>query len=148
MLNENNKGLNLFQMITMIYCFGFGLYSEWRGAYWVFFAEKAASESPLYTTMHNIVNLFWWGVPFAIAGILLIIASLLLPYHKTNNYFLYLFVISHIISTIFYYIFTLAGFHNAINILTPGQNLTWAVISGVMAFVGGVSLWNQKTMKK
>ncbi|PNZ65723.1 hypothetical protein CD120_13190 [Staphylococcus saprophyticus] len=87
-------------------------------------------------------------MPFLIAGVLLMIAGLMVPYYKTNNYFLYLFTIGHIISMVFYYIFTLAGFHNAINILTPGQNLTWAVISGVMAFIGGVSLWNQKTTKK
>lgn len=147
-MSKDNQGLGLFQMITMVYCFGFGMYSEWRGSYWVLYADKAATETPLYTTMHEIVSLFWWGTPFAIAGVLLIIAGFLLPYYKTNNYFLYFFVISHVISMIFYYIFTLAGFHNALNILTPGQNLTWSVISGVMAFIGGVTLWNQKTMNK
>lgn len=145
---EDKKGLSLFQMIVVVYCMGFGMYSLWRGAYWVFFADKASTESPLYMSMHQIISLFWWGMPFLIAGVLLMIAGLMVPYYKTNNYFLYLFTIGHIISMVFYYIFTLAGFHNAINILTPGQNLTWAVISGVMAFIGGVSLWNQKTAKK
>ena len=148
MLNEDKKGLNLFQMIVMIYNMGFGMYSEWRGIYWILFAERASTESPLYMAMHKTISLLWWGIPFSVAGFLLIFAAFALPYHKSNNYFLWCFVIGHAIAMVFYYTFTLAGFHNAINLLTPGQNLTCAVISGVMAFVGGVSLWNQKTVKK
>lgn len=148
MFKHDKQGLDLFQIIVMLYCFGYGTYSEWRGGYWIFNAEKASTETPLYASMHEIISLFWWGVPFSIAGLTLIISGALIPYHKTNNYFLGLFVFSHVVLAAFYYLLTLAGFQNGINILTPGQNLTWAVVSGFMAFAGGMSLWNQKIMKK
>ncbi|PNZ66357.1 hypothetical protein CD120_03245, partial [Staphylococcus saprophyticus] len=76
---EDKKGLSLFQMIVVVYCMGFGMYSLWRGAYWVFFADKASTESPLYMSMHQIISLFWWGMPFLIAGVLLMIAGLMVP---------------------------------------------------------------------
>ena len=145
---DEKRGLGLFQIFTMLYCFGYGTYSEWRGGYWIFNAEKASTETPLYESMHEILSLFWWGLPFSIAGLMLVISGLLIPYHKSNNYFLAFFVSSHVILAAFYYILTLAGFENGLNILTPGQNLTWAVVSGIMAFVGGMALWNQKTKKK
>ena len=135
-------------MIVMLYLLGFGTFTSWRGFYWIVNAERASTETNLYFTMHQIFSLAIWGAPFALSGALLIISALTLPYYKTNKTFLLTFTIGHLISVAFYYIFTLAGFEKGLNLLTPIQNLTLSVMCGAMAFIGGVSLWNNKRTQK
>lgn len=148
MLDKQKDGMSLFQLISFIYLFGMGIYTSLRGFYWIMNAESASQESELYSAMHEIISLAFWGLPFAISGILLMASAIAMPYHRTNTIFLTTFVIGHAIAAPFYYIFTLAGFENGINLLTPMQNLSLSVMCGAMAFVGGVALWNNKINKK
>ncbi|EHJ08450.1 hypothetical protein [Staphylococcus simiae] len=147
-MNNKKQSLDLFTMIAILYCLGFGSYTLWRGLYWVVKSEVAAHESALYATLNNVFNLSIWGIPFTLSGILIILSSINLPYYKTKRVFHATFITGHVIAMAFYYIFTLASFEKAVNLLIPAQSLTLAVLSGAMAFVGGVDVWLQKTKMK
>lgn len=143
-MKKEKASMDLFVRIVILYCLGFGSYTLWRGLYWVVKSDTAEHESVLYATLNSVIDLSVWGIPFTIAGILIIISSVYLPYYKTKRVFHVTFVTGHVIGMAFYYIFTLASFEKAINLLVPAQSLTLAVLSGAMAFVGGVDAWMQK----
>lgn len=132
---KKKNGLDYFQRVTMLWSICFGVASTVRGAYWVFNADLAQHDSQLYDTMHDVFPLTFWGLPFAISGILLIISGCLIPYYQTNLNFYRFSFWGYLIACPFYYIFSVAGFNNSLNIVTPVINFNFAVISGALAYV-------------
>lgn len=137
---KEQNGLNYFQRVTMLWSVCFGLASVVRGAYWVFNAELAQNDSKLYDSMHDILPLTYWGLPFAISGILLIVSGFLTPYYQTSKNFYRCTFWGYAIACPFYYIFSVAGFNNSLNIVTPVINFNFAIISGTIAFIAYLQL--------
>ena len=89
----------------------------------------------------------FWGLPFAVSGILLIVSGFLTPYYQTSiNYFRFN-LSGYAIACPFYYIFSVAGFNNSLNIVTPVINFNFAIISGAIAYIAYRQLRELKKQK-
>ncbi|WP_057510239.1 hypothetical protein [Staphylococcus simulans] len=144
---KKQNGLDYFQKVSMLWSICFGIASVVRGAYWVFNANTAQHESNLYDAMHDVLPLTFWGLPFAVSGILLIVSGFLTPYYQTSiNYFRFN-LSGYAIACPFYYIFSVAGFNNSLNIVTPVINFNFAIISGAIAYIAYRQLRELKKQK-
>ncbi len=113
-----------------------GTMSIERGVYWTSQAEEAVDDSPLYQNMHEIVSLFFWGIPFALSGICLILALIAYSWRRVNNWYSILTIAGGFTSSVFFGILTLAGMYDALNWLSPLTFLTIAVCSGYAGMMG------------
>nr|DAT27564.1 MAG TPA: hypothetical protein [Caudoviricetes sp.] len=144
---KKQNGLNYFQKVSMLWSICFGIASVVRGSYWIFNADIAQHDSKLYDTMHDVLPLTFWGLPFAVSGILLIVSGFLTPYYQTSiNYFRFN-LSGYAIACPFYYIFSVAGFNNSLNIVTPVINFNFAIISGAIAYIAYRQLRELKKQK-
>lgn len=131
---QDKNGLDFFQSESIMWRLGFGFVSLVRGSYWVFNASQASSESDLYNAMHSVFPLSFWGLPFMFAGIILIISGFLTPYYQTNRNYHRVTFWGYLIATPFYYLFSVAGFNNGLNILTPLTNFAFAIVCGCITY--------------
>ncbi|MGM7786890.1 hypothetical protein ACS7WQ_06325 [Staphylococcus felis] len=128
----------------MLWSICYGIASTVRGSYWVFNADTAQHDSQLYDVMHDVLPLTFWGLPFAISGVLLIVSSFLTPYYQTSiNFYRFTFW-GYAIACPFYYIFSVAGFNNSLNIVTPVINFNFSIISGAIAYIAFKQLREMK----
>jgi len=133
--NGDNK-MSDMEYINVISLFLMGLTATIRGFFWIISSEEQSQDSPLYKSMHEMVNLTFWGVPFFIGGLCLIIAAIALPYRKVNNIFSVAIIIGGIICAIFFFIITLAGMNNALNWLSPATFFVMSMGYGGYAYFG------------
>lgn len=122
------------QLRPYILCIG--LIITERGIYWTSQADKAAKDSPLYQNMHEVMNLFFWGIPFTIGGLCIILSLFAYNYRKVNNWYSILTIVGGFTSSIFFGIITFASMYDALNWLSPLTFLTIAVCTGSAALTG------------
>lgn len=146
-LMTGRKGLNFFHFYTIAWDFAFGICCIVRGSYWILFAEKAQYESELYTAMHKVMPLTIWGIPFVLAGILIILSGIKLPYHQTSISFYRLTAWGYAIACPFYYIFSTAGFDSGLNLVTPIMNLSFSIFCGATALLAYKNVSEMKQEK-
>lgn len=113
-----------------------GMLAIVRGLFWIFSSEKARHDSPLYESMHELISLTYWGIPFFIGGVCLVIASIALPYRRVNNVYSIFSIIGGVICSMFFFIIALAGMDQSINWLTPVTFVVTAMGAGGYAYVG------------
>lgn len=133
-----NKGPQQTEMeyINVVAYMTIGMLAVMRGLFWIISSEKATHDSPLYESMHELISLTFWGVPFFIGGLCLIIASVSLPYRRVNNVYSVSSIIGGVICSIFFFIIALAGMDQSLNWLTPVTFVITAMGSGGFAYVG------------
>ncbi|WP_205710594.1 hypothetical protein [Jeotgalicoccus sp. S0W5] len=69
-----------------------------------------------------------------------------LPKRNTTISFAWFLLIGGLGSSVAYFIITIAGFGNAVNWLTPVQYITLSGMNGMLAFLGGLRVWQMKGM--
>ncbi|MFS4466036.1 hypothetical protein ACMFKE_11640 [Staphylococcus haemolyticus] len=122
--------INVVSLMTM------GILAIVRGLFWILSSEKASHDSPLYESMHELINLSFWGVPFFIGGVLLVIAGISLPYRKVNKVYSLSLILGGFICSMFFFIISLAGMGQSLNWLTPATFVVMSMGSGGYAYVG------------
>lgn len=122
--------INVVSLMTM------GILAIVRGLFWILSSEKASHDSPLYESMHELINLTFWGVPFFIGGVLLVIAGISLPYRRVTKLYSLSLILGGFICSVFFFIISLAGMNQSLNWLTPATFIVMAMGSGGYAYVG------------
>lgn len=145
---ERQKRLKLFPLLRDCVGFSFGICCIVRGSYWILFADKAQYESELYTAMHKVMPLTIWGIPFVLAGTLIILSGIKLPYHQTSISFYRLTAWGYAIACPFYYIFSTAGFDSGLNLVTPIMNLSFSIFCGATALLAYKNVSEMKQEKR
>ncbi|WP_436860524.1 hypothetical protein [Staphylococcus caeli] len=107
-----------------------------RGFYWIVSSKEQAHDSPLYMSMHEMLSLTFWGIPFFIGGLFLIIAAITLPYRNIKPIYRVSLILGGIICALFFFIITLAGMNNSLNWLSPLLFFVLSVGSGGYAYIG------------
>lgn len=134
------------EIIASIMLLSSGLLTMERGIFWIIKTDESMFDSILYTTLNYAMPLWAWGVIFALSGLLVIGASWKLPKRETAISFAWLLLIGGLGSSIAYFIITIAGFGSATNWLTPVQYITLSGMNGMLAFLGGLHVWQMKDM--
>jgi len=140
------KKMSYAETIASIMLFASGLFTIERGIFWIMENGRSISDSSLYTTLNYAMPLWCWGVIFTLSGLLVIGASLTLPKRDTTISFAWFLLIGGLGSSVAYFIITIAGFGNAVNWLTPVQYITLSGMNGMLAFLGGLRVWQMKGM--
>ncbi|MCG2353320.1 hypothetical protein K4U46_10780 [Staphylococcus epidermidis] len=122
--------INVVSLMTM------GVLAVVRGLFWIISSEETSHDSPLYESMHELLNLSFWGIPFFIGGVCMVIASIALPYRRVNNLYSVFLIIGGVMCSIFFFIIALAGMDQSLNWLTPVTFLIMSMGSGGYAYVG------------
>lgn len=124
------------EYINVVSLMTFGILAMVRGFFWIVSSEKAVNDSPLYKSMHELISLSFWGVPFLIGGIFLVIAGIALPYRKVNEVYSWFLIVGGIICAVFFFIISLASMDQSLNWLTPATFIVMAMGCGGYAYVG------------
>ncbi|PTU83387.1 hypothetical protein [Staphylococcus pasteuri] len=122
--------INVVSLTTM------GILAVVRGMFWIISSEETSHDSPLYESMHELLNLSFWGIPFFVGGVCMVIASIALPYRRVNNLYSVFLIIGGVMCSVFFFIIALAGMDQALNWLTPVTFLIMSMGSGGYAYVG------------
>src|SRR5699024_1681379 len=141
-----DKKMSYAEIIASIMLLGSGLLTAERGLFWVVETDESMVDSNVYTTWSYVMRFWSWGLVFAIGGTLIILASWRLPNRDTAISFAWLLLIGGLVSSVAYFIITIAGFGNAANWLTPVQYITLSGMNGMLAFLGGLRVWQMKNM--
>lgn len=124
------------EMINTISLLIMGALASTRGFFWIVASEETAHDSPLYRSMHEMLNLTFWGIPFFIGGLLLMISAIAMPFRKVNRLYSVTLIIGSIICAIFFFIICLAGMNDSLNWLSPACFFIMSMGSGGYAYVG------------
>ena len=141
-----DKKMSYAEIIASIMLFGSGLLTVERGLFWIVETDESMVDSNLYTTLSYVMPLWSWGLVFAIGGAFVILSSWKLPKRDTAISFAWLLLIGGLVSSVAYFIITIAGFGSATNWLTPVQYITLSGMNGMLAFLGGLRVWQMKNM--
>ena len=141
-----DKKMSYAEIIASIMLFGSGLLTVERGFFWIVETDESMVDSNLYTTLSYVMPLWSWGLVFAIGGAFVILSSWKLPKRDTAISFAWLLLIGGLVSSVAYFIITIAGFGSAANWLTPVQYITLSGMNGMLAFLGGLRVWQKKGM--
>lgn len=134
------------ELIASLMLFGSGLLTLERGIFWIIETDESMHDSQLYATLGAVMPLWIWGAMFVVGGLAIILSSWLMPKRDTAISFAYVLLIGGLISSIAYFVITIAGFGNATNWLTPVQYITLSGMNGMLAFLGGMRVWQMKNM--
>lgn len=134
-MNKETKQ-NEMEYINVVSLMTMGMLAIIRGLFWIIASEETAHDSPLYESMHELLNLSFWGIPFFIGGVCMVVASVTLPYRRINNLYSVFLIIGGFVCSIFFFIIALAGMDQSLNWLTPATFLIMAMGSGGYAYVG------------
>ena len=137
--------LSMSESIASTLLLALGMLTTARGAFWMFNSENT-SDSNLYASLAAVMPLWAWAIGFFIGGILIILSSWYLPRRHIKKRFAVTLLIGGGLSSASYFIVAIAGFGNAVNWLTPTQLIIFSVASLVLAFFGGMQLWQKKNM--
>ena len=139
-----DKHMSYAEMIASLMLIGTGLMTMERGLFWIIETDTSLFDSHLYATLSLVMPLWIWGLIFALSGLFVILASLKLPKRDTAISFAIFLLIGGLGSSVAYFIITIAGFGNAETWLTPVQYITLSGLNGILAFIGGVRIWQTK----
>ena len=137
------EGLSPVEKILFIVTFCFGFSTSRRGGYWTF-NLNATNDSELYESLNNLLSLHFWGALFLISGILLMMSAFFIFKHEVNNTFYTLLMFGGLIGSIPYAFLGMAGIENAINLITPGQNIVHFGMLFLCGSIGGSTLWKRR----
>lgn len=107
-----------------------------RGSFFIFASESQSKSSPLYASMHEVLPLTFWGIPFFIGGICLVIAAISLPYRKVNKVYSISLIMGGILCAVFFFIITLAGMGDSLNWMSPLTYFITTMACGGYAYFG------------
>lgn len=136
------EGMSPIEKMLFIVMFCFGFNTCIRGGYWTFNLD-ATNDSDLYESLNTLLSLHFWGALFLISGILLMTSAFFIFKHEVNNTFYTLLMFGGLIGSIPYAFLGMAGIENAINLITPGQNIVHFGMLFLCGFIGGSTLWKR-----
>lgn len=140
---QRMKGLSLVEAIASICLFSLGLFHSTRGLFWLLADGSTKHDSPLYDSLSIVMPLNVWGALVLLSGLSFIFASWKLPKHQVSNA-LYIFLfIGGLLSSLLCFAIALIGYGNAINWLTPSQLIVLSGVGGMLAFFGGMTVWQR-----
>ena len=142
---SREEQLSISESLASTLLLALGMLTTARGAFWMFNSENT-SDSNLYASLAAVMPLWAWAIGFFMGGILIILSSWYLPRRHIKKRFAVTLLIGGGLSSASYFIVAIAGFGNAVNWLTPTQLIIFSVASLVLAFFGGMQLWQKKNM--
>ena len=142
---SREEQLSMSESIASTLLLALGMLTTTRGAFWMFNSENT-SDSNLYASLAAVMPLWAWAIGFFMGGILIILSSWYLPRRHIKKRFAVTLLIGGCLSSASYFIVAIAGFGNAVNWLTPTQLIIFSVASLVLAFFGGMMLWQKRNM--
>ena len=142
---SREEQLSMSESIASTLLLALGMLTTTRGAFWMFNSENT-SDSKLYASLAAVMPLWAWAIGFFMGGILIILSSWYLPRRHIKKRFAVTLLIGGCLSSTSYFIVAIAGFGNAVNWLTPTQLIIFSVASLVLAFFGGMLLWQKRNM--
>lgn len=141
-----NDKLSQMESISSAMLALIGIFTVLRGTNWIVFNDNTR-DYELYESLITVASLSVWGSVFVIGGGLLMLSSWFLPRRNTRKRFALTMGAGGLIMSINYFIVAIAGFNNSATWLVPSQMITLSVIGGVLAFFGGMQLWQMRTTK-
>ena len=141
------KRLTQVESIASATLFIFGIFTSMRGLNWVVFSETSRDYT-VYSAIVAVAPLYFWGGLLLIGGLMLMVASWLLPRWMTKRRFSIILLIGGFITSITHFIIAIATFNQHGTWLVPSQMVVLSALGGILAFFGGAHLWNTKTRKR
>lgn len=124
-----------------------GLLTTLRGFAWILRYDNP-SDVELYASLISVAPLYIWGSIFAVGGILLSLSSWFLPRRDVRQRFAFSLFMGGLTSSVTYFIVAIAAFNNAATWFLPSQMIVLALYGGILAFFGGMQLWQMHTVKR
>ena len=148
-MSEENESreeqLSLSESIASTLLLALGMLTTARGVFWMFNSGNP-SDIKMYASLAAVMPLWAWGIGFFIGGLLIILSSWYLPRRNIKKRFAIMLLAGGSLSSSSYFIVAIAGFGNSLNWLTPFQLIIFSVASLLLAFFGGLQLWQKKNM--
>ena len=142
---SREEQLSLSESIASTMLLALGLLTTARGIFWMFNSDNP-NDIKLYSSLASVMPLWAWGIGFFIGGLLIILSSWYLPRRDIKKRFAIMLLAGGSLSSSSYFIVAIAGFGNSLNWLTPFQLIIFSVASLLLAFFGGLQLWQKKNM--
>ena len=142
---SREKQLTVSESIASTLLLALGMLTTSRGAFWVFNYDNT-SDSQLYASLAAVMPLWAWAIGFVVGGLLLILSSWYIPRRDIKKRFAVTLLIGGGLSSASYFIVAIAGFGNAINWLLPTQLIIFSMSTLMLAFFGGLMLWQKRNM--
>ena len=142
---SREEHLSMSESIASTLLLALGLLTTARGAFWMFNSENT-SDSNLYASLAAVMPLWAWAIGFFLGGILIILSSWYLPRRHIKKRFAVTLLIGGGLSSASYFIVAIAGFGSAVNWLTPMQLIIFSMSTLMLAFFGGMLLWQKRNM--
>lgn len=142
---SREEQLSMSESIASTLLLALGMLTTSRGAFWMFNSENT-SDSNLYASLAAVMPLWGWAIGFVVGGLLLILSSWYIPRRDIKKRFAVTLLIGGGLSSASYFIVAIAGFGNAINWLLPMQLIIFSMTTLMLAFFGGLMLWQKKNM--
>lgn len=124
-----------------------GIFTIIRGAFWIMEYDNP-TDSELHVALISAAPLYIWGALFAIGGIFLVLSSWYLPRRHIRKRFAFSLFCGGLTVSVTYFIVAIAGFNNALSWMMPAQMVVLALFGGILAFFGGMQLWQMRTAKR
>ena len=141
----SEESLSVSESIASTLLLALGMVTTARGTFWMFNSGNT-SDIKLYASLAGVMPLWAWAIGFVIGGLLLILSSWYLPRRNIKKRFAVTLLIGGGLSSASYFIVAIAGFGNSINWLTPVQLIIFSMSTLMLAFFGGMMLWQKKNM--
>ena len=142
---SREEQLSLSESIASTMLLALGMLTSARGIFWMFNSDNP-NDIKLYSSLASVMPLWAWAIGFFIGGILIILSSWYLPRRNIKKRFAITLFVGGGLSSASYFIVAIAGFSNSLNWLTPFQLIIFSVASLLLAFFGGLQLWQKKNM--
>ena len=120
-----------------------GMLTAARGIFWMFNSDNT-NDIKLYASLAAVMPLWGWAIGFFIGGMLIILSSWYLPCRDIKKRFAVTLFIGGGLSSASYFIVAIAGFGSAVNWLTPMQLIIFSMSTLMLAFFGGMMLWQKR----
>lgn len=142
---SREEQLSLSESIASTMLLALGMLTSARGIFWMFNSDNP-NDVQLYSSLASVMPLWAWAIGFLIGGMLIILSSWYLPRRNIKKRFSITLLVGGGLSSSSYFIVAIAGFGNSLNWLTPFQLIIFSVASLLLAFFGGLQLWQKKNM--
>lgn len=138
------KKTSIQYLLVVVLLMVFGLVEFERGFFWVTEQTAVLGDSDFYKALHRLMPIWIWGALAMIFSSFTIASPFFLPKQQHNNMFNYLIFIGGCGNAIFYFLMTCASIYHAINWLSPLHFVTFTMLNGIVAFLGGVEIAKRK----
>ena len=142
---SREEPLSLSESIASTMLLALGMLTSARGIFWMFNSDNP-NDVQLYSSLASVMPLWAWAIGFLIGGLFIILSSWYLPRRNIKKRFAVTLLVGGGLSSSSYFIVAIAGFGNSLNWLTPFQLIIFSVASLLLAFFGGLQLWQKKNM--